>query len=273
MSQYLRSKSKNEGAESSKNPAGSRQSMSSVPTSDGSTRDRGKGKWIASQRDSLVRIFRVLAQVQESEASEADSSGGCFEQLTLFDRQSSFSKTRRKSEQKAGGKSSRLLWREDIPGETERLPPLMSAQAISAIAGGALLPTLTVSGNWNKKGASQNSGDGLGTALRRLPTLLATDGDHGKMLPTLTKSDGSGGPGHSKKRTGGLNLRTALSELLSSKDFPVSTQKRLQSPERIQGQSVGHRLTPAFAEWWMGWPIEWTALKPAETDKCRSKRR
>jgi hypothetical protein len=40
-----------------------------------------------------------------------------------------------------------------------------------------MLPTLTVHGNYNRKGASANSGDGLATALNReaLPTLCARD--------------------------------------------------------------------------------------------------
>ena len=38
-----------------------------------------------------------------------------------------------------------------------------------------LLPTLTVCGNYNRKGASKTSGDGLVTALKRTPTLCARD--------------------------------------------------------------------------------------------------
>src|SRR5256885_16725080 len=37
------------------------------------------------------------------------------------------------------------------------------------------LPTPTVFGNYNRKGASPTSGDGLSTALRRLPTPTKTD--------------------------------------------------------------------------------------------------
>lgn len=160
MNQYLHLKLMNDDAGSSKNLVGSRQSMSNAQTSGSSTLSRGREKWIASQRDSLVRIFRVLAQATESMGKGPGLFGNYSEQLTLSNRQSSSSKTRRGSGQKAGGKSSKRLWRKDIPGETERLQRLMSARVISEIAGGALLPTLTVCGNWNRKGASQNSGDG-----------------------------------------------------------------------------------------------------------------
>jgi len=272
------------------NQDGSQACMLNVQTLDCLTPVHGRDEWIASQRDSLAKIFHVLGQAMESKGKDLASSGNYFKQLTLFAHQSSSLKTRHKSEPRAGGKSLRLLWREDIPGETERLRPLMSARAIKEIDGGALLPTLTVCGNWNRKGASQKSGDGIATALMKLPTLLNTDGDHGgpngrdckgryslsgalPRLPTLTSADGTGGPGRSMKRLGGLNLRTALKELLISEDFQMLTQKRLRSPEHIRGSLIGHRLTPAFSEWWMGWPIGWTALKPVETDKSHSKLR
>ena len=258
MTQYLLQKSVNGGAGYSGNQDGSPTCALSAATSDSSTQVHGKDAWIAYQRDSLARIFHVLAQVRESMVKGLDSCGTCSKQSTLSSPQSFSLKTHRESEQKADGKSSGQLWREDIPGEMERLQPLMSARAIKEIAGGALLPTLTVCGNWNRKGASQNSGDGLATALRK--------------MPTLTKSDGMGGPGRSQRRQGGLNLRTALKELLSLEGFPILTQKRLRSQERIRTPSDGHRLTPAFAEWWMGWPIGWTGLKPAETGKSHCKR-
>lgn len=35
--------------------------------------------------------------------------------------------------------------------------------------------------------------------------------------------------------------------------------------------TTGHRLTSAFAEWWMGWPIGHTALQPSATDKSPCK--
>lgn len=62
------------------------------------------------------------------------------------------------------------------------------------------LPTLTVNGNYNRSGASSKSGDGLATAVKR--------------MPTLTASDASGGPG-SSGRAGGDNLRTKVGGCLS----------------------------------------------------------
>lgn len=56
-------------------------------------------------------------------------------------------------------------------------------------------PTPTVTGNWNRKGASSESGDGLVTAVKQWPTPCASD---------------SAGPGLGKERQGGGNLRTEV---------------------------------------------------------------
>jgi hypothetical protein len=60
-------------------------------------------------------------------------------------------------------------------------------------------------------------------------------------MPSVTKADGHGGPGRSDSREGGDNLRT----------------------------SIGGSLNPEWVEWFMGWPIGWTALQPLETAKFR----
>lgn len=119
-----------------------------------------------------------------------------------------------------------------------------------------LLPTLTVCGNYNRKGASKTSGDGLATAVKRLPTLRATDAVRGdcpserarnspslvsvvRMMPTLTVNDAknNGGPSQLERNSPPLN---AL---------------------------VGGPLNPTWLEWFMGWPIGWTGLDALETDR------
>jgi len=259
-------------------------------------------EWIASMQGSLVRIFQRLEEAKALREAEADSSPKCSEQLTLLPPHSSSSKTARESEPEAAMSSSVNSWRADIPGETESLARLMSAQAINGTAGGVSLPTLTVCGNWNRKGASASSGDGIATALKNLgPTLLASDADKGgpnarhgagslklprflARLPTLTASDGMGGPGVSPNRKGGLNLRTAITMLptvcatdykspYSAEGYARQAQNQSKPLRDTLVPSTGHRLTPAFAEWWMGWPIGWTALSAAGMAKYRSKRR
>jgi hypothetical protein len=194
-----------------------------------------------------------------------------------------------------------------IPGKTERLPLLLSEQVTSVIAGGCSLPTLTVTSNWNRKGSGEKSGDGLATRLKRLPTLCSVDskrsggakvtpktmsrlpGAMKHLLPTLLSSDADHGGPNSRDSRGNYKLTGALFRLptLCASDYksPHSEAgyqkqvlKRSKPLRDTLAHTVGHRLTPEFAEWWMGWPLRWTdapkerALKRVATGKCRSKR-
>ena len=68
-----------------------------------------------------------------------------------------------------------------------------------------------------------------------LTTVKQARPDGRKLLPTPTKSDGTGGPGTTPKRTGGKNLRTVAKE--------------------IEGNG---RLNPLYVEYMMGLPLWWT---------------
>lgn len=233
--------------------------------------------WLASMRSALDSLVRTSAQQEREQAlaaSEAASTEKSCEQLTLFDLSGSSSKTHPSSEPEAGTSLSETWWRVDTPGKTDSLPRLMLARLTSVIGGGALLPTLTVCGNYNRKGAIPTSGDGLATWA--------------SMWPTPTKSDGCGGPGHSG-RAGGLNLRTAAatwptpvasdwrsgmtSEATASKNsLPLREQVIWRSPNTVDAKGgtrkpgtnsqvqlchqAGGALNPAWVCWLMGWPIQ-----------------
>ena len=92
-------------------------------------------------------------------------------------------------------------------------------------------PTVTVFGNYNRKGASANSGDGLATAVRRLPTPTVNDAKNSTLPPSQVDHDNL--PGY----------------LLRN------------------GVQTGGQLNPTWVEWLMGWPQGWTALDASETDK------
>jgi len=51
-----------------------------------------------------------------------------------------------------------------------------------------------------------------------------------------------------------------------------ATQRRIEKGKQISlSQSVSHTsgaLNPTWVEWLMGWPLEWTDLKPLGMDKC-----
>jgi hypothetical protein len=147
-----------------------------------------------------------------------------------------------------------------------------------------LLPTLTVCGNWNRKGASKTSGDGLATALRMMPTTTATDTSNRKPPANfyITKT---GSVKHIGKN--GTLSQIRLSQYLqmlptlcatdwkspySAEGYAKQMQVRSKPLRDTLAHSTGHRLTSAFAEWWMGWPIGWTALNAPAMVKFRSQR-
>ena len=197
--------------------------------------------WLASMQSALASLVRTSAQQEKAQALEASAAASIAkscEQLTLFDLPGSSSKTAHSSEPEAGTSSSPTWWRVDIPGETDSLPRLMSERLTSAIAGGALLPTLTVCGNWNRKGASPTSGDGLATAIRNLPTLCATD----------------------------------WKSAYSLEGYRAQKEKRSKPLRDSLVHEAGIPLTPTFSEWWMGFPIRHTESARSAMHKSRSKR-
>jgi hypothetical protein len=124
-----------------------------------------------------------------------------------------------------------------------------------------LWPTPTVCGNYNRKGASATSGDGLATAVKNWPTPTASLGTKGGRVTPR------------KSREGGT-----LIEAVSSRTFATPTARDWRSGKaskatmernsRPLSEQIGGLLNPTWVEWLMGWPIGWTDLKPSATDKC-----
>jgi len=98
------------------------------------------------------------------------------------------------------------------------------------------MPTLTVHGNYNRKGLSKNSGNGLATVVRYAPTLLRRDGRSLRGSGRCDNSQGSQSLGH------------VIGEL---NGFPSGS------------------LNPEWCEWYMGFPGGWTGLEPLETHRFR----
>ena len=97
---------------------------------------------------------------------------------------------------------------------------------------GGVWPTPTVTGNYNRKGMSKNSGDGLATAVQKYPAPVASDHRN------------HGGPS------------------------TPAIQRRMSIGKSIElSMTVDGALNPQWVEWLMGWPPEWTALEPLEMDK------
>jgi hypothetical protein len=109
--------------------------------------------------------------------------------------------------------------------------PKLSAQV--------MFPTPTVCGNYNRKGLSATSGDGLATVVQA------------KTYPTATATAYKGwSPNHNRASTD------------DRLDYTVERESFLP------GQPTPPmRLNPDWVEWLMGWPIGHTALKPLATDR------
>lgn len=118
---------------------------------------------------------RTSAQPEKAQASQesAADSGNTWRELSAkWDRASSSWKTHR------------YLWEEDLPSSSVILPRwgmmhdgVLSERITLALpiegTGSGLWPTPTVCGNYNRKGASKTSGDGLATAVKIWPTPTA----------------------------------------------------------------------------------------------------
>ena len=94
-------------------------------------------------------------------------------------------------------------------------------------------PTPTVNGNYNARGASQKSGDGLATAVKKAG-----------MFPPPPTRDYKGGRKAETLEAKGRLPTNSLPDLVNS-----------------QAGETGP-LNPSFLEWLMGFPIGWTELKP-----------
>ena len=108
---------------------------------------------------------------------------------------------------------------------------------------GSLWPTPSVHGNYNRRGLSENSGDGLATAVRMWATPSSADckGSHG------------GGQGRS--------LRTDIHEIKKMWPTPRQFMYKDSTTDRNKGnlgEKVGGQLNPAWVEILMGYPLGWT---------------
>lgn len=187
--------------------------------------------------------------------------------LGFFDRNSSSWKTSRPSGP-GGSTLSPRTWPASGMTFGGRLYELPKWGTPTLVAGGSDLPGLPTptARDW-KSGASNLHGVNAGQHPDKRKAgghgpNLADEVTH--LLPTPTKSDGTGGPGTSPRREGGMNLRTAVTRVDETwGDFAsaIARQTSLSgrnAPEPTEiGPRGGNRLTARFAEWLMGLPDGW----------------
>ena len=157
--------------------------------------------------------------------------------------------------------------------------------------GFGLWPTPTLCGNYNRKGASSTSGDGLATAVRMWPTPRTPSGgaDNSanktrpsghkgttnllgavKMWPTPCATDhkGSGKAGTLRDRLDYATERGATKSNTyatpQARDLRSGSTDRWDDPDRSRNlnDQVGGQLNPTWVEKLMGWPKNWTSLHP-----------
>ena len=129
-----------------------------------------------------------------------------------------------------------------------------------------LFPTPTVHGNYNRKGASKTSGDGLATAVRNWPTPKSSE-------PRMSAKTG----GRDVTKSTHLTTQVALAEGLidlktgrlwstpQARDYRTGQRKRFENKrQKNLNDQIGGQLNPDWVELLMGWPIGWTALDPLE---------
>lgn len=166
------------------------------------------------------------------------------------------------------------------------------------------IPTPTVHGNYNRKGLSKNSGDGLATYVKKWPTQKSRDfktgmasrverpwrnlNDLAAKFPTPCRTDykGAGKTGTFRDRldyaaergqtksnvypTPRTNGMCGGSGALAQMGRLVRDWKMTDKERHHIGAGNGGKLNPDWVEWLMGWPIGWTASKPLEMDRFQS---
>ena len=119
-------------------------------------------------------------------------------------------------------------------------------------------PTPTVNGNYNKKGLSPTSGDGLATAVMK------------RMWPTPTMQGLNGGSNSrsaAMKRGYWPTPQASDNRNRGTKETPAIARRMEAGKQVMLSMCMDGPLNPNWVEWLMGWPIGHTALKPLETDK------
>jgi DNA (cytosine-5)-methyltransferase 1 len=285
-----------------------------------------RDEWIASMRASLVKTLAGLGIKPGSETERAaDFTEKCSELLTRFDPDTSswktsqqslltngsepFSETWPRAGMMRGGRVYRHL--QPVPrttvidGGALRNVPTPTATLANhggritpskARHGGTLIehlshlmwPTPTVNGNYNRKGASKTSGDGLATWAKMWQTPIANDAIARKkgnwnsrgepklsaevlMWPTPQHRDYRMGDAPDSKRAIRKRKGSVTQSLVMER---LEHPRGVRLPEElVRRGETGGQLNPDWTEWLMGFPIGHTALKPSATPKSRCKPR
>jgi hypothetical protein len=132
---------------------------------------------------------------------------------------------------------------------------LKGKPSLETMAKRGMLPTLTVDGNYNRAGVSEKSGDGLITALKKLPTLTASAADR-STAGSRSGATAQGGPSLTEE------LMTRMLPTLCARDDHGPGRKHSQGGADLPGTLGGH-LNPEWCLWFMGFPEAWLDVDDA----------
>lgn len=139
---------------------------------------------------------------------------------------------------------------------------------LDAMAREGWWPTPSVKGNYNRKGASAKSGDGLATAVSKAET-------EKPIFPTPTQTDAHKGyaspPGETNDR-GRQTLSGAVNAGFKTPTAAPFSHGGSGGELHKQVAPNGGPLNPPWVAWLMGFPIDWTSLPPSATPSSRRSR-
>lgn len=167
--------------------------------------------------------------------------------------------------------------RGDYPGDANRKSPGLANQIHR-------LPTSRAN-DAQKRGAfdENNPRNGLPAAIKRLRTPLASDGEkqgHGNLPHQIKRprtplaSDATmPGEGNNQIRLPHQIQRMRTPQATDADSWnKMTTEERLAKNQQVRlpnELAAGGKQSPMWTEWFMGFPIGWTALEPLETHKFR----
>ena len=135
-------------------------------------------EWIASQRASLARILAMLErELVSAKEPEAGFTAKSCALLGQYDRATCSWKTSQQSLLRDSAQSLETWPRAGMTVDGRAYQHRQPVPRTTVIGGGALqsVPTPTVNGNYNRKGASKTSGDDLATWAKMWQTPVADD--------------------------------------------------------------------------------------------------
>lgn len=131
----------------------------------------------------------------------------------------------------------------------------------------SLWPTASVCGNYNRKGASATSGDGLDTAVKNWPRPTVADTFTGNLKSTQQKS----GSMHNVNLSQAVNWPTPRAREGNSGSYGCASIERNADRNYLDGFVIKKEEKPGnlnadWVELLMGLPIGWTDINVAKED-------